>query len=169
MTPAAASLPAGAAVVELQHEQAHTARCTRCCQWGMRPLFSGTTKWMRHVDELLLVLATHGTARSARSAGDSCSKWHSTGSAAHHAPFQVTFVELAHLKIATMVTYSLDDCKKHTSDKDCWLVVHGAAKTEDCMRLSALERSETRGSTLGTATAARCSLAVATTQARSMT
>jgi hypothetical protein len=21
--------------------------------------------------------------------------------------------------------YSLDDCKKHVSDKDCWLVVHG--------------------------------------------
>ncbi|KAI8464314.1 MAG: hypothetical protein J3K34DRAFT_440791 [Monoraphidium minutum] len=24
-----------------------------------------------------------------------------------------------------MVTYSIEDCKKHVSDKDCWLVVHG--------------------------------------------
>ncbi|KIY98883.1 cytochrome b5 [Monoraphidium neglectum] len=24
-----------------------------------------------------------------------------------------------------MVTYTIDDCKQHVSDKDCWLVVHG--------------------------------------------
>ncbi len=22
-------------------------------------------------------------------------------------------------------TYTLEECKRHTSDKDCWLVVHG--------------------------------------------
>jgi cytochrome b involved in lipid metabolism len=22
-------------------------------------------------------------------------------------------------------TYSLDECKQHTTDKDCWLIVHG--------------------------------------------
>jgi len=26
---------------------------------------------------------------------------------------------------STKTVYSLDDCKKHTSEKDCWLVIHG--------------------------------------------
>jgi cytochrome b involved in lipid metabolism len=26
---------------------------------------------------------------------------------------------------AASTTYTLEECKKHTSDKDCWIVVHG--------------------------------------------
>jgi cytochrome b involved in lipid metabolism len=29
--------------------------------------------------------------------------------------------------MAEKKVYSLQDCKKHVSDKDCWLVVHGKA------------------------------------------
>ena len=43
---------------------------------------------------------------------------------------------------AKLGTYTLDDCKKHTSDKDCWLVVHGANKTDVWDRFSALTARE---------------------------
>lgn len=31
--------------------------------------------------------------------------------------------------------YTLEQCKKHISDKDCWLVVHGKHREQDFMRV----------------------------------
>lgn len=40
--------------------------------------------------------------------------------------------------------FSLDDCKAHTSDKDCWLVVHGEAACRRQGRLYLTEDGDER-------------------------